>query len=252
MPVDAINGELFSRSFAAYHHWKTTWVSPAVRAVDRHSFEEATARLEAARTELEHSGLADDVREALGYLFLYMHCRINWHPDCLGYTQQDYDAMLARFRPPALSELGDCIRRNLLLLIRCNGTFDSYDTLTLAEVEELLEPLPDRLAGPAWQQLARWAFERGEAGILARAYEAFLEYPGSLSQAKWQRVNLMHRLMNRTATSRDVLDYLSLLNLRPQLREFRNEFLPLCHEQGLVDADVAELLAEREAAVGMG
>ncbi|MCB1215948.1 hypothetical protein KDL44_01045 [bacterium] len=243
----------FGNALSIYREWENAWLTPVLRSVHEHRFPEARTALAAAVAALPTADLPPEVREACGYLLAYMHCRVDWHPGSRGYTRQDYAAMLERFEPPADSAFAEGVRRMYLAFIRSNGTSDGFDALTRAEIDALLAGLPERLSAPAWQQLARWAYEHGDAEILERAYEIFLEFPGqTMGQAKWQRVALMHGLMRGTATREDVRAYLALLQLRPQLREFRNEFLPRAIDLGLVDADLERELAEKEEEVGMG
>ncbi|MCB1187768.1 hypothetical protein KDL29_11435 [bacterium] len=243
-------GQLLAQSHTTFQAWRAQWIVPVTLAVYDHRFDEARAMLAAAQAELASAELPEDVREALAYLIILTDCRVEWHPDSRGYTKQDYEAVLASLDTPAKSFLADCMRRSYLVFIRSNGTSDSHDELTRAELEELLAPLPEHLSTPAWQQLARWAYEHNDMEILERAYEVFLELPGNtMAQAKWQRVSLMHGLLSGSATAADVRSYLALLHLRPQLREFRNEFWPKCLELGLVDAGLETMLVQRETAV---
>ena len=233
-----------------YRKWRKQWIDVISPAINNHKFDDAREMLAAARESARSSEHAEELREAMEYLVDFTECRVNWHPDSHGYGQRVYDEKIRRFSRPARGRLGDCIRRMYLVYIRCNGTSDTFDNLTKGEIEEILEPLPERMSGPAWQQIARWAFEHNELETLERAFEMFLIYPGEeMGQAKWQRVNLMYQLLSGKATRRDVYESIILLELKPQLREFKTEFWPRCIAMGLVDSELEQLLAGREAEI---
>ncbi|MCB1221785.1 MAG: hypothetical protein H7A35_08015 [Planctomycetales bacterium] len=243
----------FEQDFAVYEAWQEKWIRPVTKAVFNHSFGEAEHLLDAARTEIASGRLSSNLRAALVYPLELAYCRVYWHDVRGGFTQRQYEELIDRLSIPSQSSIAEYARRLHLVAIRCICSDKAYEQPSKAELEELLAPLPDKLSIRAWQEVALWAFRNNELEVLERAFEVFLINPPSLlGQARWQRVNLMYQLLSGKATRRDVYESLILLEIRPQLSEFRRNFWPKCVELGLVDNELEELLEQKSQQIMSG
>ncbi len=239
-----------AHSLALYNEWKATWGSPVLHAAYTLKFDEGMKLLAAAKSNSELSTLPEDVSEGISYYVVYLTCRLEWDPRSKGYSKEDYDAVISELNIPAKTKFGEYIRNASLVQFRCNGSSDGFDELTKEEVDKMLSQVPPVMSEPVWHHLARWAFERRDIVILEQAFEHFLLNPPQvMGQARWQRVNMMYQLVSGKATRRDLEESIRVLEIRPQLLGFKETIWPECVKLGLVDAELEEMLAKKEAEV---
>ncbi|MBN2081456.1 hypothetical protein JW859_04520 [bacterium] len=233
------------------NEWMEQWSHPVYRAIYLGEYDEAQAALKRAEAELAAGRLPADVAEAQQYNLVFTACRLHWDDVAGdGYDQDDYDRVMAELSQPAATEFGEGMRLSTYIRIKINGVFDGFDTLTGAECRSIIQRLPDYLLPPVVHQIAKLAFVQNDVELLGAALgELTINPMQRLGQATWQRANMLYQLLAGKATRRDVAETIKTLTVRPQLVDFHDTIWPACRAAGLVDADLEQLLAEREAEV---
>lgn len=238
----------FEQARRVYDAWAEQWLWPAIDAIYTADFSAAKAVLDRARTELDRDELPADVAEALGIYHRFLYYRWHWDPAVGGYSADSYREAVSWLSQPADSYFGESMRLSVLLPVRANGTLDGYDSLSSEETKAILDRLPDAFRPRAINHVAKLAFARHDLALIELALAELTVNPSrTLGQATWQRLNMMYQLLSGKATRRDVEETIRTLEIRPQLCEFKDRIWPECVKAGLTDAELEELLAEKEA-----
>ncbi|MCB1219704.1 MAG: hypothetical protein H7A35_11615 [Planctomycetales bacterium] len=184
----------------------------------------------------------------LSFVRLFMDFELREAWDC-----NAVNALHELLLQPAKSELGNHERSLCLLQLLANAgddcgiNFDEERYFQITRSGDLLERNHEY-----WLAISRWVFLQGYADILEEALGEVTVLPGPYMQREiWQRINLMHQITRGKVTRLDVLEYLKLINMVPQLEEFREDLVPRLELAGLWDKELEGLLSDAVAKLGV-
>lgn len=234
---------------------KPWWIDQFIRPInaDLQAGNEEGARqiIAAARQHLSGSELDPDNARALE-LFLYFldfkNARIQLDeantPMLFGKAREELG------KPPAgpISQLTGAM---LLLELLVNGHHLGLYDLGTSEFHQRFNAVP--AAGRThhfWYYTSGYAFITGDESIVTEAYKLYLVNPsGSADYYTVQRLKLMLSLMQNRATPKDIIELLRRVQTLPQITEFNLVFYPRVQAAGLVDDEVLEACAAKEAEI---
>lgn len=233
-------------NFIEYEDWYQRIINPIRVELYTQEQPDATAQLADAQVEVEELELDAETRQIASYILYWYEFVINVQGRSQADCQRVYERVLPHFHDQGLTPTSDNQRRRLLTILRCNGCLYGCQELSREELDAMLEDLPHIHQDEyLWHNIAGWAFAHRDTQMLERAYQVLLTQPKHmLGRAKWQRVNIMMRLLTGRANRVDVEQTVRGMEVLPQLLEFRRLIWPVCSEQNLVDDELIAMLDE--------
>jgi hypothetical protein len=220
---------------------------PIVESVYRKNFAAARAAMDKALAALPTSGLAPESRESLKYHLAYLQWQIDKLEVQRGTMVPAPDQLLKR----AVSVFAESIRNQLLMQIRIIHDRDGSRPFTPDEFHDSFRRvMAFHQSCEFWHYVATWAFLNQHADLVAEAMgNLTVNADGYLSDYLWQRANLMHQILKRTVTPRDIREYLKLLQVDLHVNDCRMVIWPVLQERGLVDDALEQEFAELAARI---
>ncbi len=226
------------------------WCLPLMQDVVHAMYQKDQARSEAllrqASEDLVDSTLSPDENLAAEYLisrqrFAVVRAFCPREEQQLSFTRTLREVGGATLGPA--SEVTQCIVLIQTMTIGERLGFCEFDS---ARFHELFGAIPvaerdDML----WHHVATWAFTHWDAPVMALAYENLVIKPTDFrDQYPYHRVNLMHRLITKRATTKDVENFLNRLEIVNEILEFERHILPRIRELGLANNELELLVAQ--------
>jgi hypothetical protein len=203
----------------------------------------------AAEPPAGETAMDADAQRALEYALLQFDFEVanQFDAPAVGLVHQ---AVVKRLRATApCGPLSDQVQAFVLLSMIGMGTRRRFIAAEAGEIDALLERIPDEIRTPnLYYYLVAWAFSHNSLRHLELAFtEQMTRTTGWQDDYYWQRTNLMYLLAAGRATLNDVRETIQRYAHPRQIVDFRNIFLARAEQAGLWNAELAALLAHREA-----
>lgn len=213
---------------------------PAFLQYGKGDFAEAVKTVENLLQDLLASDVSQENREVQGCYLRFLRLNLMLARDKVWDCIQVQN-LINLWSQPMTTRYGNHERISFLLQLKahvggeCDCPMDAEEFRRLMADTQLLQHSPS-----LWDAVGIWAFRYNHMDVLDEAFENQTIHPSdSMPQESWQRINLMLHLRRGTAGRRDVLEYIHLLRIVPQVMEFRDVLLPVIEEQGLWDDELA-------------
>lgn len=185
--------------------WFEYWVHPVIDAAtntNQQAFDAARERImQAERDAL----LNDDQAQALKFILAYYYLVFTRTAD-LEHEQQDaIEAAFNVFSKPSCGMYSSLFKRRYELQFRILADQMGHP-LSNKEFELMLASLPpSERHAEQWFYISRFCFLRGKPEEIAKAYEdCIINGCDWAREYNWRRLEVMHRLLERRATTRDI------------------------------------------------
>jgi hypothetical protein len=228
--------------------WYQQWIEPVTQALYLREAAAAGERLAAGYAALDSGTVRPpDVAEKTCLLLdysSYFVAKLAGSAAGLAQCPVVDEALSA----PASDSGADALRRRLLLQFRCSAERLGHRPLTIPEFEALVAAVPEEERNDEfWHFSSTWAFAHGLSGVLEQAYGEYSVNRGPfMADWLWWRVRLMHLLSTGEATAEDVRQLLHTVDLTEHLADFQRTFIPVLERSGMLTAEVAALVRQRE------
>lgn len=239
-----MNSKISILSRKQFRDWSRKCSQEVLTLLGEGKVDQALELITSCSNSISEHNFQPDVIEASSFTLSFLGKRVEWHPKVGGFNKQTCLAAIRSFGKQAKSSLANWERLRRLITFRVLADREDYLKLTSEEANDLLrEQDLIEVDIATWHNMAGWAFDKGDIGILERAYELLLTKPShELGEAKWQRVNLMYKLMRGKIRASDIEKSIQVLEVKPQLDEFLEVFWPKLKELGIIDSHHEKLL----------
>ncbi len=206
-----------------------------------------------AGTELPEDADPAELWEAVYYrcCFLLHNLRARNRPlDDHGQQREVLSLALAELAREPLTPAGRVSRDYARLAVLLVGFKDLDEPLSTAAIRAMIDALPEEYQDhQIWHPLSVLAFDTGNSELMDLCFEHETIHPHSkFPQAAWQRINLLHLILNGRVERQDIVETLNVYTLPSQFNELRRRMWPRLQALGLIDASLEQLLAQREEA----
>ena len=213
---------------------------PAFLHYAKGEYADAVRTVENLLAELQDSALSLESAEVHSCYLHFLRLNFMFARDGC-WNSELVNGLVCKLQKPLLTPFGNHERINLLIQLVAHAGESCSCPMDVAQMRDLLAD--DQLlehSSNLWHSLGYWGFVNDHMEVLAEAFENQTINPSeSMPQEAWQRLYLMLLLRRGTATRQDVLEYIKLLRLVPQINELREIMLPIIQREGLWDAELA-------------
>lgn len=228
--------------------WYTSWCEPVVVALFRRDRKEIERNLKLG-WEAIYQGLVEGAdAECLARQLTYNTFQAHFQWKDPRWEEVLLPRLLDELASPCKDEVAEGLRSRLYLQVKT--TLDRFGVRDYSPDEMQLDfmAVPDREKTPEfWQYISKWAFKYEQGHYLELAYEAaVLTGRGLSAQWGWRRIDVMWRIINKSATTVDILKLIEYAQVVGHVIWIRTEVLPRVERLGLQSDLIDARLEVRE------
>jgi hypothetical protein len=227
--------------------WHSAHVDVIIHELYRRNYSSARELLSGAWQQLPVSGLSMEYMQITRYRLYYIRFQIESLDSQPSSPRQALRDMLGGMDEEPAGALSQSTRDRLRLQARISADSLGIEVLDSEEFDRLYTK-ESRITENAelWFYITSWAYQHQRGDLIELALE-FLTFHASGYQADyvWQRVHLMHLLLNGLAQKVDLLELIRRIEHRRQWELTQQTLWPGCIAAGLVDRQVEAALSAR-------
>lgn len=243
----SMHAELNEEYLSPAWSWYTKWCNPIIASMYLGDRDAVRRMRQEAWDALAACDLDDDRRQCAYYRLSYVSwqelLRLGTHAEAMaGYTR-----LLDQLSSPPQGPLSAAMCQRMQLQSQCHADVEGLADCSVSEYLRLRSGLPQYLRDPElYHFVASWAFKHRQQETLEESLEIMtFNSTGYQSDFSWQRVNLMHLLLQGRATQRDVLELIKRLGYPHHWRVVQTSLWNAVEAAGLADSKVQAALAAK-------